>query len=163
MSRETVVKGKLVMKDLGNPKRAAALEDGDETSIFLGTIVGMAVGISTRTNDTGEVFEGLKGEFRGIPADENKPIVESGILYLHPGMFERVAVQFRGDNPARQVGFALEIYTKKANNKAGYEYAFRPIREAEAVDPLAPLMEMVAAAQPAQIEDKRKNKKEKAA
>src|SRR5665213_4082330 len=86
----TSMKSKLVPKDLGNPKIVLTLPSGQDKYI-LGTIIGIASDIFTRTDPQMKTYEGLKGSFEGTPADKTKDVVQSGVLYLPSGIHELIA------------------------------------------------------------------------
>lgn len=145
--RQTVVKSKLVGKDIGNPKGATMLPNlGDR--YLLGTLFGVASRITTRTMPNGDTFEGLGGTFEGIPADSNIAVVRSGVLYLPTGVFETIASEVEKEvtgtdgkvtRETQDVRFGFKVYTEKATNAAGYSWAFEPLVAAGKADMLSSL------------------------
>jgi hypothetical protein len=153
--RETTVLSKLAPKNLGNPKVAAAFDDGDQTVHPLGRIIGRASKVSRKPDpkDPDKLYVSLVGQFEGTPFDDDRPIIRSGVCYLPPGVHEEVveAVEemhriWRDENPDSKLGpvgvveFAFDIGTIKATNAAGYSYACTPVKtKAKEIDPFAQL------------------------
>ena len=139
---ETIIKNKLVLKDLGNPAKVKDLQ-GDKAKHVLGTIIGIASGVRRRANKTDptKMDEGLLGNFEGVPNDKDADTVSSGVCYLPEGMFQMIASKLEGENAADSVQFAIEVATVKANNPAGYTWAMTPKIDTAEADPLAALRE----------------------
>lgn len=135
-----MLKNKLVLKDLGDPK---SIFKGDKPLIVLGTIVGIATGIFSKADgkDPTKIFSGLKGTFEGIPADQKEDAVQSGVLYLPDGIYNMLAANFQGENAATSIQFAIEVQVKKATNPIGYEFGFVQKGKLATADPLASLKE----------------------
>lgn len=150
-TRKTAIKSKLVMKDLDEPAKVKGLPVGVQ-EFNLGRVVGRARSVITRNMPNGDTFYGLSGDFKGTPTAEDRDIVRSGILYLPNGVFELVADQLR--DPATgevhedvsEVAFIYDVKSVKATNAAGYSWAFVPVLEPAADDPLAQLEAQVARA-----------------
>lgn len=134
---------KIVLKDLGEPAMIKALPE-DVRILMLGTIVGIASGFVERKSPDGtDVFEGLAGQFRSIPADDKRDELESGVLFIPPAFHNMVAATLRkmlDADPKAQVRFAFEVSSVRANNPAGYSWDFKPKIEAEAGNPLDELL-----------------------
>jgi len=139
---ESVIKNKLVLKDLGNPSKVKDMT-GDKAKHVLGTILGIATNVRRRANrvDPTRMDEALVGTFEGVPSDATEDRVSSGLLYLPDGMFNMIAAKLEGENAADQVQFAIEVATVKANNPIGYTWAFTPKIAATEADPLAAMRE----------------------
>lgn len=146
MARNTVYKAKVAVKDLGNPKKAAALDDGDTSRITLGRIIGVATDIKKGLNPTGEPYMGLIGTFEGTPADENKDIIQSGVCYLPGGVTEAIAGQVVASGKPVSFGFDIKVF--KATNAAGLSYELKPLIKPSENDPLAAVRNAVMAALP---------------
>jgi hypothetical protein len=139
---------------LGNPKRAAALEAGDDTVCWMGEIIGRATGVKkvlTNPQDETSVSYALRGIFEGIPFNEGlektdpkcRPILRSGICWLPGGVHEMVVEAVTGGDVATHtpsiVPFRIKIGTRHSTNKVGYEYYNELLSDVSAVDPLADL------------------------
>lgn len=141
---EVVIKNKLVIKDLGDPK-GVHKKDGDNAQIVLGTLFGICTGVGSKTDqrDPTKVFHFLKGDFEGVPSEKDADRTRSGVLYLPDGMHNLIASQFAGDNAPDKLQFALEVIVKKAKNPAGYEFGFNPKIKASEADPLEALRDQL--------------------
>jgi hypothetical protein len=135
---------KLALKDLGDP---AMIKTQDEKvkKFMLGTIVGIATGFTSRANpkDATEVFEGLAGSFRSIPADGKREELESGILFIPDAFHNMIATPLRkmlAADANAQLRFAFEISSVRASNPAGYSWDFVPKIEAAGGNPLDDLI-----------------------
>lgn len=149
MKHIVIDKPKLVVGLLGNPKKVVAM-DKEGARYLVGTIFGVAQGVKAKTlpdrKGDPQVYEMIVGDFEGIPSepvetdyDGEKVIVDafrSGVLYLPSGIHDRLAAALKGDD-AQPVKFAIEIYTVKASNPAGYSYEARALTETQVSDPLA--------------------------
>ncbi len=160
MTRNTVMKAKIAVKDLGNPKKAAALDEGDTSRITLGRVMGIATDIKKGLNPQGEPYMGLVGSFEGTPADETKDIIQSGVCYLPGGVTEAIAGQMQASG--KPVSFAFDIKVFKANNAAGLSYELIPLIKPADNDPLAALRNQVSAALPKPTEEEKSAKGKKA-
>lgn len=159
---------KLTVKDLGNPKKV----DADTPRLILGTIIGRIISIKDIVDAKGEAFPALVGTFEGEPADPGKDIVRANLLFLPSGFQEPLIAAYRelqGDDPKKEVSveFAYEVASVTASNAQGYSYAFRPIFQQAAQDPLLALRgevkRIVAVKQAAAIAGPAKAPKDKAA
>lgn len=136
------LKSKITPKDLGNAKKGAALDKGKKH--VLGVVVGVATGIFTKPQPNGDVSYALKGSFVTRPADtENFEPLRSAVCYLPSGIQEAISTKFEGENPASQVQFALELATRPAENKAGYEWVATPLTAIEESNPTDALIEQL--------------------
>lgn len=147
VKRNTVMKAKIAVKDLGNPKKAAALEDGDTSRITLGRVIGIATDIKKGLNPTGEPYMGLVGSFEGIPQDEAKDIIQSGVCYLPAGITEAIAGQLVASGKPVSFGFDIKVF--KAQNAAGLSYELVPLIAPSENDPLKAVRDAVSKALPA--------------
>ena len=131
-ARGTVQKAKLVIKDIGNPKKGADTDTYSATKPYiLGVIKGKAFGTKIKVDPKGEAFEALVGFFVGEPADPNVDMVAAGMCYLPGGFHEMIVEQLRG-RANTEVQFAYEVATVPDSNPIGYSYRFRPILSAQA-------------------------------
>lgn len=159
----TMVKAKLAMRDIGNPKAVTAKPDGDNSPLYLGMIYGIARGVRTRVDDKGEIDEALRGDFEAERAEplktEGEPDVthiRSGICYLPSGFHDQMITAVKETEGG--VSFKLRIQVRKAQNPIGYEYIMQPIAAPEVADPLASLRALEYAPEQASpaVEDKSK-------
>lgn len=158
------IKSKIVPgKDLGNPKKIAALPEG-ENKLMMGTVFGVIDRMVQRTMPTGQIFEGFGGQFEAVPADKDLPTINSGVLYLPGGFFELLAVPFKEASGAAEkngtaaptMRFAFEVSAVKANNPAGYSWEYTPLTEPNTIDPLSEMRDAIASGDGlAQLEDRR--------
>lgn len=160
-------KSKLVPKDLGNPKTAAALPDGNNSIVTLGTIFGRATGTKAKTftdRATGEqvTADAIVGTFvgrRAVPLENGDGTetveIRSGFLYLPNGIAELLTVPLSMTDRPEMIEFAIRIGTRKASNPAGYEYVVSELHKPQgAADPLQHLRLLVEPV--AAIEDQSK-------
>jgi len=156
----TIERSKLSVSAFGNPKKVLGM-DGDTARYLIGTIIGTADGIKLKkSQDTAGnaiVHEAITGNFEGIPADKwevDEEVdgvktkvqidgVRSGILYLPSGIHERLSSALKGDD-VQPIKFAIECYSIKARNAAGYTYDVKAIMDAAASDPLAEMRKALA-------------------
>lgn len=165
--------GKLTPRSLGWDRNklgdATSKVPSDGGKVLLGRIVGIVSGLKqTVNNDTGEVQNGLKGNFRGVSsrklqvAEVNRKgepvmkdgapsfvdgpdpiIVTSGVCYLPGGiqeMIEGALAKAKEIDAKATVEFAIDLYGIPATNKAGYSFKADNIVEANITDPLAALL-----------------------
>jgi hypothetical protein len=165
--------GKLTAKTLGWDRNRIGTEvakvPADGGRVMLGTFVGIASGLKhIINNDTGEVSNGLKGQFRGISSlgddsgkeigDTNPPrAVTAGVLYLPGGiqdMIEGSLAEAQSIDPKATVRFGIKLYAIPATNKAGYSFDADTLIEAQEADPLADLLALATtpATAPAALE-----------
>jgi len=155
--------GKLTAKTLGwdRIKIGGAVQKvpADGGRVLLGRFAGIVSGLKqTIHGDTGEVQNGLKGQFRGLSALNAKgeivevgkgEIVTAGVCYLPGGIQEMIegALAAAQENDARAtVQFALDLYAIPATNKAGYSFDADTRIQAEEADPLDSLLAQAAEA-----------------
>lgn len=134
---------KITPKDLGNPRAAAAMDHTDPNAAhFLGEVLGRATGFVTKEDQrTGNVYFPLTGNFTAFKGDKDSTKISSGVLYLPGGIHELILSQFQGENPAKEVEFWMEIWTKPVSTAPGYAYMLVNKKAPEAKsDPLADLM-----------------------
>lgn len=124
----------------------------------VGYIIGRVMGISERTDTrTGEMYRGLSGTFKQlIGADFRAPkeVLGAGICYL-PDSFQNMVEQAWNDAGGKGavVDFVYEVSLGRRGEQ-DYEWVFREMRPAAAVDPLASLMQETQAALPAPEKEK---------
>lgn len=148
----TMLKNKVVLKDVGNPKAVTMLPDG-QTKLLLGTIIGIASGtVERKAADGLTTFTGLKGSFEAVPANADNDTVQGGVCFL-PESFQGPIEDMLADD-ADSVKFAFEVYAVKADNPQGYSWAMQPLTEAAQNDPLAELRALAPASKAPAIEDK---------
>lgn len=145
----TIIKNKLTPKELGDSKSILGAP-ADQKKILLGTVFGIATGVSRKTvpdptTETGQKeFEGLSGEFEGVPADPSRDTVQSGTLYL-PVIHQQIAGMFKREKDApSSIRFACEVYSMRDTNKAGYTVVAEAITPLAEADPLGELKKAVA-------------------
>ena len=154
--------GKLTAKTLGWDRVAIGSETkkvpAEGGRVLLGRIVGIVSGLKQTVNaDTGEVQNGLKGQFRGISSRNDKGEivgidagvkVTAGVCYLPGGIQEMIegtlAVAKEADAKAT-VQFAIDLFAIPATNKAGYSFDADTILAANESDPLDTLLAMAEA------------------
>lgn len=154
--------GKLTPKSLGWDRNQLGTETAkvpaDGGKVLIGRIVGIVAGLrQTINNDTGEVQNGLKGNFRGVSSkvypegaeQAGKPItVTSGVCYLPSGiqdMIEGALASAKEADAKATVNFAIDLYGIPATNKAGYSFKAENIVAPQTADPLAMLLEQAEA------------------
>ena len=132
-------RGKLVLKDLGNPDAIKSQPD-TVRRLVLGTLIGIADGFQERTNPKdGEVMEGLIGQFRSIPADPEADQLESGVLFIPDAFHNLIAATLRKAKETdanAKVNFAFEVASIRATNPQGRSWDFKPLIENETENPL---------------------------
>lgn len=169
--------GKLTAKALGWDRNRIGTEvakvPADGGRVELGTIVGLVSGLrQTVNNDTGEIQNGLKGQFRGISTlgdDTGKEIsktnparqITAGVCYLPGGIQEMIEGSLasaqdtsNGGDARATVQFGIKLYAIPATNKAGYSFDADNLIEAAESDPLEALLTAANTASAPAIEDK---------
>lgn len=159
MAVETVIKSKLTVKDLGNPRIAANFEEGSNQRHPLGIIMGIAEKVRTVVDAAGQPFDAILGEFEGIRHTPQKikdkddegneyereiGIVRAGRLFLPSGIHEMIAIPLKAEG-AVKIQFGIRVFTVKADNPIGYSYVVEPLYKPETADPLAHIRESIAA------------------
>lgn len=139
---DTALVSKITPKDLGNPRAAAALDYNDPNAAhFLGEVMGRATGTKAVVDArTDSLYHPLTGDFMAIRGTDSKKI-RSGVLYLPGGIHDLLKAAFEGDDPAREVEFWYEIWTKPVSTPPGYAYMLVNKVQTARTDPLAHLME----------------------
>lgn len=151
VTRNTVVKSKVVAKDAGNPKKIVNLPE-NENQMLLGTVIGIADGIKiSKAADGMTEHKGLKGQFEVTPADPAADIVRSGVAFLGESFQADIVKLLEDENGPDSVSFGFEIYVVRATNAAGYSWAYRPLMAASEADPLAALRNQIIKPAVAQI------------
>ncbi len=153
--------GKLTAKALGWDRIAIGSETkkvpAEGGRVHLGRIVGIASGLKQTINgDTGEIQNGLKGQFRGLSTRDDKGVilegptgvtVTAGVCYLPGGIQEMIegALAAAQESDARAtVQFAIDLFAIPATNKAGYSFDAENLVEASEADPLDALLTSAA-------------------
>ena len=137
-NRTPTIKSKIVMKDLGDPRLIATLPE-NQNKLVLGSIIGSATDIITRTSDQGEVLTGLRGSFEAMPMDEKKDVVRADTLWLQSSatkMITDVLMDAEGNIASGGVKFGFEVAVVKATNPLGYTWSLQPMIKPAADDPL---------------------------
>lgn len=128
---------KLTVATLGTvPARAKA----EKKRVHLARVMGIATGTKLKADQAGEPIVAIIGTFEGKNI-ETGDTAQSSVLYLPGGIQEVIeaAVDGREDKNAG-VPFALDIFSKPDNNKAGYTYDVEFIQKpGGVVDPLESL------------------------
>jgi hypothetical protein len=144
-------KSKLTLGDLGAPGLVNTLPADQLVNgkYFVGTILGRASGFVERANiKTEEIMEGLKGTFVMVPSEPRMGEMESGVLFVPDAFHNLLSTPLRKaqdtDNKAA-LEFALEVYSIKAKNPAGYSWEMYPAVPFTGKHPLDDLMKKVAA------------------
>lgn len=164
--------GKLTAKSLGWDRNrigtAVKKVPQDTGRVELGTFVGIVSGLrQTVNNDTGEVQNGLKGQFRGVSTlgvDPDKAVsknnaanrITAGVCYLPGGiqdMIEGQLAKAKEHDASATVQFGLKLFAIPATNKAGYSFDAESLVAAQEADPLDTLLEMAEKAEPQAIEN----------
>ncbi len=144
---------------LGGETRKVPAEGG---RVLIGRIVGLVAGLKqTINNDTGEIQNGLKGQFRGVSSKNEKGeivgiekgiTVNAGVCYLPGGIQEMIegtlaAAQdvSNGGDARATVNFGMDLFAIPATNKAGYSFDADNLIAASEADPLEALMTAAAA------------------
>lgn len=148
-ARSISLRNKLRPADIGNPKAIAALPE-NVLQLVLGRMVGVVNGVKTGTMpDKMTTYTALTGTFRGIPSDTERDIISSGVCFMPPNIQSMIEDQFEDElnsdgevikEGIRSLEFGYEVSVVRSNNPQGYSWAFRPLIEPAASDPLAALM-----------------------
>lgn len=148
------IKKKITPKDM-NPKRLLG-QDAATRSFSLGRLLGVASGVTKATSQTGDVMEGLTGQFKYMDftaVDPQTKIMEeynSGILWLPSGFgLDIIAALKKEDTSA--IRFAFDVGVVRAENPAGYEWTMTPLIAPTEDNPLAILLADVSKTAPSQI------------
>ena len=125
-------------------------------------VFGKATGLKgVEDKVTGVTHTAIVGEFEAVRMDTGE-IFSSGVLYLPPGMHDRICAVFSGENPPSQVKFALEIAIAAASNPAGYSWVGKELIEPIGEDPLSDIRSAITAKRQALLEAPKAEHKEKA-
>lgn len=137
---------KMTVATLGTvPARAKA----EKKRVHLCRIIGSASSTKLKTDQAGEPIVAIVGNFEGTNV-ETGAVAQSSVLYLPGGIQEVIenAVDSRDDKNAA-VPFALDVFAKPDNNKAGYTYDVEFIQKPQGrLDPLEALRTAAAEAKP---------------
>lgn len=137
---------KMTVATLGTvPARAKA----EKKRVHLCRIIGSASSTKLKTDQAGEPIVAIVGNFEGTNV-ETGAVAQSSVLYLPGGIQEVLenAIDSREDKNAA-VPFALDVFSKPDNNKAGYTYDVEFIQKPTGrLDPLEALRNATAEAKP---------------
>lgn len=153
--RETnIMSAKLTVKQLGDPKKAAAQfdEEGKVNQILLGYIYGRADGVKRGKNpDQMSTHTYLTGIFEAEPADKSRPISRSGKCILNDSIQNPIEEMFdvsddktgavvkESKQRVEALDFKFAVYVIRSTAALGYSWAFKPVVNVEQADPLAAL------------------------
>jgi len=104
----------------------------------MGRFIGIAVDFVERNSPDGnQKYEGLKGQFRIIPANGGEEI-ESGVCFFPEAYHNMIAGALRASDgdPNASVRFGFQVNAIPAKNPAGYSWEFQPLIESQGVNPL---------------------------
>lgn len=143
---------KLVIKHLGDPAKFMALMPDNQQEGILGWIYGAVSAIKRGRNPDQMTFHNyLVGTFEATPSDKTKEIAKSGKCILREELqtpieeFYSVTDEKTGEvitdakRKGNAVEFGFEVHLIRSTNASKYTYAFKPIQQAQAADPLANL------------------------
>jgi hypothetical protein len=162
------IQSKLSIQSLCNAKKVIANMPDNQDKTVVGTILGIAQSIVTRTSPDGtKTFEGISGQFEGVPTDPERDTVQSGICYLpdfvYPAIRELLlAENDKGERVNAQVTFGFEVALIRAKNPQGYSWQLTPLASPRADDPLSKLRAELTANRPRLIADNTAAKQEAA-
>jgi hypothetical protein len=139
---DSAITSKLTAKMLGNPKL------GSEERHFLGTIRGIATGVKVKTDQAGNAFEAILGNFEGVKGKTGE-VFNAAMLYLPGGIHEMIsepvkhATQDKDGKPIMgSLTFSIDLYTVPSSNAAGYSYEAVSNIPIAKLDPFAELRAM---------------------
>lgn len=146
---------KLTLADFGDPSRVKAETGPDAEAVAknkgklsLGVLIGIASKFLERKSvKDQQVFEGLGGQFRIIPADKAREELESGVLFVPDAFHNMMASALRkaqATDPNATVKVAFQVNVIKAKNPAGYSWDFMPLTPPDAANPIDELISDVA-------------------
>jgi hypothetical protein len=145
----TAIKKKITSKDW-NPKRLLGQAE-TVRRLMLGRLLGVATGLTKATSNTGEVLEGVTGQFKYMDALDDVAVpVYSGVLWFPSGFGLDIIHALKQDG-ADAIKFAFDVGVQRAENPAGYEWLFAPLVEPAKDNPLEQL-ESAVVNKPAMIE-----------
>lgn len=167
MARKTSMVGKIAPA-IWKPKEYVGKLNDTTSRVAMGTLIGICTDTFERTMPDQSTYKGLKGTFEYTPLDDEKPIYQSGSLYLPSGfqsMIEEVieATNDKGERLNANMSFAFEIAIIRAGNPQGYSWELTPLAEPGEADPLKELRALTNKPAVAQIaapksDDKAKGK-----
>lgn len=139
---------KLSTKTMGcNVKKCLAFDEGSKEVHWFAHIFGIAQGVKEkkRQDDKGDLIidTPIIGQFEGTNLETGE-IYNSSMLYLPGGIHETLESKFPAGEKNPPIQFAIQLGTRKASNRAGYEYVAKQIVKDEAADPLASLRNAIA-------------------
>jgi hypothetical protein len=114
---------------------------------IVGYIIGHSNGTVERSSPDGtQKFEGLSGNFIGIPADGREQI-ESGVLFI-PDSFHNIIADSlakrQETTPNATIDFAIEVAAVPAKNPAGYSWVLKSMAPPAETHPLDTGMKVFA-------------------
>lgn len=143
--RAKVVKAKLAMKDLGKAQTVRE-EKGENATLYLGRVVGVANRTKRGTNQQGQPFVGLVGTFQGIPADTSRPIVQAPVCYLPNYICEMVAAEIENapEGELYQANVAVDVFSVKNETPIGFQYTVTSLIDTQAENPAQKLLASIS-------------------
>jgi len=147
-----VILPKITIKDCGaNPKEVFSSAYDNVGRHMLIRVYGVATstGIRKLTNsNTGEIssYENIRGDFRAINLQSGQKF-KSAVLYLPSGIHEMISEPLdsaKRNGERAEIQFGLDLFSKRADNVAGYGYGAFILGDPEEVDVIAQLEEKIA-------------------
>lgn len=153
--RGTQMLTKLVLKNVGDPKKARANMPDNVNQVVLGTVYGIATSVKHgKMPDQLSTYTCLKGNFEGIPADASRDIIRAGILFLPESFQAPIEEMLEGvgdgnggweKEPVASVMLAYEVSVIRATNAQEYSWAVKPLTAPAESDPLMILRQNIPA------------------
>lgn len=152
VTQVVVGRGKLTVKDLGNPSMVKAQADDNFAPYVLGVIFGRCTNVKEKAivQPSGEVtvvpqLIGLFEGRRAVPLDNKDGTetvaIRASVLYLPSGIAEMVSEALMGAEQG-MCDFAFQVSSIKASNPAGYTYQVINLHSPAGSDPLDDLREL---------------------
>lgn len=144
MAKNKTLKAKITLTDF-RPDRIKA-EKEDVRRMLLGTLIGRATGIVTRTSpDKTTKFEGLGGDFEMHVIGDDGP-ASSGVLFM-PDTFTNPIIGMLSDEVDKSSGeiikpgaaaviLAYKVFAVRANNPQGRSWELEAISDPKAEEPV---------------------------
>lgn len=138
--------GKMTIATLGTkPKMVTVLDDDAlkavNNKVFLARIIGTARGLKMAIDTRGEPVAGLTGQFLATLPDGKE--FTSGVLYLPGGLQEMIQdpleAGINANDKSTAIEFAMDLFSIKATNAAGYSFQATLLGDAAQADPFAAL------------------------
>lgn len=123
------IRGKIVPRNLGDPKAIAAQPD-TVRKLYLGKIKGVITGLQMRRSADGEPFEGFRGNFMAEPANPDADKIISDSLFVPAGPHGILASALANQNDlGLGVTFAFNVGVMRDTNPQGYTWYFESLFE----------------------------------